>query len=63
MPPEQRAMIPPGRRVGVGIVLTLASTRFLEYGSYSLVITWDGTEVREPLRLFVLPLPSPPQSA
>jgi hypothetical protein len=57
MPPEQRAAIQPGRRIGVGMLLTLAGQTFPEYGSYSLVITWDGTEVREPIRLFVAPPP------
>ena len=32
---------------------------FPDFGDYSLVITWDGTEPREPLRLFVAPLPVP----
>ncbi len=54
--PEQRASIPPGKRVGLGIVLTLAGVTFPEFGAYSLVITWDGTEAREPIRLFVEPL-------
>lgn len=64
MPEEQRAAIPAGRRVGVGILLTLASVTFPEYGAYSLVITWDGTEAREPIRLFVEPMPTqqPPSS-
>jgi Family of unknown function (DUF6941) len=61
--PEQRAAIEAGRRIGIGIILTLAGVVFPEYGSYSLVITWDGTEVREPIRLFVAPLPGQRQLA
>lgn len=63
VPDEQRAAIEAGRRIGIGIILTLAGVVFPEYGSYSLVITWDGTEVREPIRLFVAPLPGQPQLA
>jgi Family of unknown function (DUF6941) len=59
---EQRAAIPAGRRIGIGMLLTLASVTFPEYGAYSLVITWDGTEVRQPIRLFVEPLPVTPQA-
>lgn len=58
MPEEQRAAIPAGHRIGVGIVLNLAGLTFPAYGSYSIVVTWDGTEVREPIRLFVEPLPA-----
>jgi hypothetical protein len=59
-PEEQRAVIPAGRKLGIGLVLTLASVVFPSYGAYQLVVTWDGTEVREPVRLFVSP-PPPPQ--
>ena len=58
--PGQRAAIPAGRRIGIGMILTLAGVTFPEYGAYSLVITWDGTEVREPIRLFVQPLVAAP---
>ncbi len=57
MPPDQRAQVAAGRRIGIGMLLTLATVTFPDYGAYSLVITWDGTEVREPIRLFVSPLP------
>lgn len=58
--PEQRAQIPAGRRVGIGIVLTLAGVVFPAFGTYSIVITWDGNEVRErPITLFVSPLQMP----
>jgi hypothetical protein len=60
MPLEQRLAIPAGRRVGVGLLLTLAGVTFPDYGSYSVVITWDGTEPRQPLRLFVERLPGQP---
>jgi len=60
IPPEQRARIPAGRRVGVGIVTTLAGVVFPAFGTYSIVITWDGNEVRErPITLFVSPLQMP----
>jgi uncharacterized protein DUF6941 len=57
LPAEQRATIHPGRRVGIGLLLTLASVTFPQFGAYNLVITWDGTEAREPMRLFVEPVP------
>ena len=60
MSAEQRGAIPAGRRVGVGLLLTLASVTFPDYGSYNVVITWDGTEPRQPLRLFVQRLPGQP---
>ena len=63
MAPEQRATIEPGRRVGIGMLITLAEIVFPQYGAYSLVVTWDGTEVREPIRLFVAPPPAPVQPA
>lgn len=59
MPEEQRSTIEPGHRFGLGLLLTLANVVFPEYGSYSLVITWDGNEVRDPIRLFVKPIPAP----
>lgn len=59
MPPEQRALIPPGRRFGIGMVLNIASVTFPAYGDYSLVLTWDGNEPRSPLSLHVAPLPFP----
>lgn len=58
MSEEQRAGIPAGRRVAMGMLLTLASVVFPEYGAYNLIITWDGTEVREPLRLFLEATPA-----
>jgi hypothetical protein len=61
MPQEQRATIPAGLRVGLGMILTLAGVSFPAFGAYSLVVTWDGTEVRDPIRLFVQPLPAQPQ--
>ena len=53
MPEDQRANVPAGRRIGIGMLLTLAGVTFPEYGTYNLVITWDGTEAREPIRLYV----------
>jgi uncharacterized protein DUF6941 len=57
MPREEQTGVPPGRRFGLGLVLTLASIVFPAFGAYQLVLTWDGTEVREPLRLFVAEMP------
>jgi hypothetical protein len=57
MSAEERDTIPAGRRVGIGLLLSLASVTFPEYGIYNLAITWDGTEVREPMRLFVERVP------
>lgn len=54
---EQREQIPAGRKIGVGLILTLAGVVFPSYGRYHLAVTWDGTEAREPLRLFVAPIP------
>lgn len=56
---EQRGGLLPGRRIGIGMTLTFAGLVFPRYGDYSIVITWDGTEARESMRLFVSPLPSP----
>jgi hypothetical protein len=56
---EQRSTIEPGHRVGIGLHLTLASVVFPAYGAYNIVITWDGNEARQPIRLFVKPIPAP----
>jgi len=55
--PEQREQIAAGRKIGIGIILTLAGVVFPSYGRYHVSVTWDGTEAREPLRLFVSPIP------
>jgi hypothetical protein len=57
MPQEQRDQIPAGHRAGVGMILNLAGVVFPEFGAYQLVVTWDGNEVRSPMRLFVRPMP------
>lgn len=57
--PEQSARIQPGRKVGIGMTLQIANAVFPRYGRYHLVLTWDGTEARQPLRLFVAPGPTP----
>jgi len=56
--PEKRAQIQPGRKVGIGMTLKIANVVFPRYGRYHLVLTWDGTEARQPLRLFVAPIPA-----
>lgn len=55
--PEKRSHIEPGRKVGIAMTLKIANVVFPRYGRYHLVLTWDGTEAREPLRLFVAPMP------
>ena len=57
VPEETRATIAVGRKLGIGLILTLAGVVFPAYGAYQLVVTWDGTEAREPVRLFVSPPP------
>jgi hypothetical protein len=57
MPAEERAQVPAGRRIGIGLVLNMASVTFPAFGAYQLVVTWDGTEVREPVRLFLAEMP------
>ena len=42
-----------GKKIGLGVVLNFVNVIFPHYGSYQLAILWDGTEPREPLRLFV----------
>lgn len=53
VPEEQSAALPAGRKIGLGLVLNFVDVVFPRYGSYQLVILWDGNEPREPLRLFV----------
>lgn len=55
---EQRAAVPAGRKIGLGVVLNFVNVVFPHYGSYQLAILWDGNEPREPLRLFVAEPPS-----
>lgn len=54
---DARAQIPAGRRVGIGLILNLANLAFPAFGDYQIVLTWDGNEAREPLQIFVAPLP------
>ncbi len=56
MPEEEREKIQAGQRMGLGMILNLAGLVFPQFGDYQLVVTWDGTEVRSPMRLFVRPL-------
>lgn len=59
VPEEQRSAIPAGRKIGLGLVLNFDNVVFPHFGSYQLVILWDGNEPREPLRLFVEEPPTP----
>jgi hypothetical protein len=56
---EQRQQIPPGRQVGLALVLNFQNVAFQAYGAYQLVIQWDANEARPPLRLFVEAPPAP----
>lgn len=58
VPDDQRETIPADRKVGIGLILTFQSLVFPEHGAYHLALLWDGNELREPLRLFVEPLPA-----
>lgn len=60
-PEPQRQGIPAGRKAAIGMVLNFVNTAFPDFGAYHLAITWDGTEAREPIRLFVQQLQVPPQ--
>lgn len=53
IPEEHRSQLPAGRQIGTGLLLAFNNLVFPQYGSYQLVIHWDGNEVRSPLRLFV----------
>ncbi len=55
---EDRSQLPPGRQIGIGLLLAFNNLIFPQYGSYQLVIHWDGNEARPPLRLFVEPPPA-----
>jgi len=57
---DQRAKIPAGRQAGLGLILNFENVIFPDHGAYQLAIHWDGTEARDPLRLFVV---EPPQAA
>lgn len=58
VPEEQRRQLVAGRQIGIGLLLAFNNLVFPKYGSYQLVIHWDGNEARAPLRLFVEPPPS-----
>jgi hypothetical protein len=58
LPEEQRSQLAAGRQMGVGLLLAFNNLVFPEYGSYQLVIHWDGNEARAPLRIFVEPPPA-----
>ena len=55
----QRAQIPAGRHAGLGLILNFENVVFPAYGAYQFAIHWDGTEMREPLRVFVVEPPHP----
>jgi hypothetical protein len=53
LPAEQRDQVPAGRQIGVGLLLAFNNLVFPQFGSYQLVIHWDGNEARAPLHLLV----------
>jgi hypothetical protein len=61
VPEEVRAQFGPADRVGVGAVLNLAGLIFPTFGRYHLAALWDGTELRQPVRLRLSPMPPPDQ--
>lgn len=59
VPPEQRAQIPAGRQVGIGLIINFDNVILPQYGSYQIAMLWDTIEARPPLRLFVAETPQP----
>lgn len=56
---EQREQIPAGRHAAFGLLLHFENLLLPEFGAYQFVIHWDGTELRDPLKLFVAEPPQP----
>jgi hypothetical protein len=61
MPAEQRAQVPAERRIGLGMVMSMAGVVFPDYGVHHIAIHLDGREIRDPMLLFVDRPPSAPQ--
>lgn len=59
---EAREQVASGDRIGIGAVVNLAGLIFPAYGRYHLAALWDGTELRQPIRLKVSPLPQQPEA-
>jgi uncharacterized protein DUF6941 len=59
LPEAVREQIPAGRQAGLGMVLNFENLVFPSFGSYHIVIQWDGNEARSPLRLIVSQPPEP----
>lgn len=55
---EVRNKLPAGRTLGIGAILNFENVEFPEFGDYQLALHWDRIELRDPLRLFVQPIPS-----
>lgn len=60
MSDDDRDQIPAGQQIGIANLFNMAGIVFPAYGRYHFVLSWDGTELREPIRLKVEPLPSQP---
>lgn len=59
MPVQQRQAIPADRRVGLGFVFNFANIVFPTYGTHHITISIDGTELRDPIKLYVAELKLP----
>jgi hypothetical protein len=44
--------------LGIGLVLNFENVHFPTFGTYELSITWDGDNVRPPIRLSVVETPA-----
>lgn len=58
MSDDDRNQVPAGEPIGISNLFNMAGIVFPDYGRYHFVLSWDGTELREPIRLKVAPLPS-----
>jgi hypothetical protein len=55
IPADQLDQVQAGRRIGIGVVLTMANVVFPAYGIYHFAIHWDGNEARPPIVITVSP--------
>jgi hypothetical protein len=61
IPAEALEQITVGDRIGIGTILNVPGLIFPSYGRYHLSILWDGSELRQPVRLRLSPMPPPAQ--
>lgn len=55
---QARRQLPATRRTGVSLVMNFDNLVFPAFGSYQVVIQWDGNEARPPLALVVSQKPA-----